>query len=112
MIRINGTGFSNVGLENELLVGGGLCSVVSATFTSVTCHSPFAASVENIDEVCHGGEHRSTCIEGGGDDGDDTTANNDDDTPPVTSTHEIQWGMSTTEAAASIAVKQGDKVVW
>ena len=53
VVRITGTGFSNIGMENEIMIGGGACVVISSSFRGVTCYTPFARSVHKLDHVCH-----------------------------------------------------------
>ena len=90
ILAVHGAGFSTIGPENQVLVGGSACAVISASHTRVTCYAPFAP-LANIDRLCWGGEDCPS---------NETEAG-----------HTISWGYSA-GASASITVNVGDTVTW
>jgi plastocyanin len=101
VLAVHGTGFSTIGPENQVMVGGhdgGACAVISASHTTVTCYAPFAP-LANIDQLCWGGE--------------DCGTNETDSTTTVAAgtVHTISWGISS-GASASITINVGDTVIW
>jgi len=54
LISISGTGFSNIGPENQVSVGALPCSVQTAAFGEITCFAP-PGPIEDLDSLCWGG---------------------------------------------------------
>jgi hypothetical protein len=68
-LRLEGFGFSNIGLENQVLVGDSLCTVAAAGFDFVECEVPFAGSLAAIDLTVHGDQDASFDNTDGADNG-------------------------------------------
>jgi plastocyanin len=90
ILNITGSGFSNIGPENQVQVGNQSCSVVSATFTAITCYAPNAPGA--IDVQCWGG----------------IDCSNATSTPGAV--HQVSWGFNL--SAASITINEGDTISW
>jgi plastocyanin len=94
VVNFTGSGFSNVGPENQIMIGNLSCSVIAATFTELSCFAP-PATLDDLDAMCWGG---TDC-------GNATTT-----TVTPGTVHQVSWGYDV--SAASITIAAGDTVQW
>lgn len=94
LINFTGSGFSNIGPENHVELGNLSCSVVSSTFTTLSCIAP-PASLSSLDTLCWGGQG---------------CANSTTSTASPGTIHQVSWGFDISNA--SIIIAPGDTVQW
>ena len=93
LVNLTGSGFSNIGPENQVQIGNLSCSIVSSSFTALSCFTPPAAL--DLDGLCWGGDD---CVNA-------TTS-----TATPSTVHQVSWGFDV--SGASITIAPGDTVQW